>query len=570
MPPVNPLGVDVDTLDVELLLAVSRRCFAVAALAWLALLLLVRRPLWLLLGVFLANAWLWGVTNYPLQRLYAFDVGFDRTNSLAMVQVVAAGNSPLYTPMDPQVNFEPFWTTLVAGLSGWSPDRVLLLYPFLPLAVVLAFGATLYVGLRSPEPGRGWSAWERALVAGSATLLCSTPYDYLEPYRVPWSLMFLLKPNHALGLVLAPLVLGAFVRIRSWKGRVGTALLLHVLGWAFVLHMVYLSAGLIAFALLALLGRQPGARRDVADTIWVVGVNLAVVSPYLVLLFLGYPFLVSGPRYTVDVAAHLLQPFSRVGWILPLGIWGAVAAWKTGGRLGRVWTSQLVAGFGIWLGYPLLNLVQLAREPDELFLWCRFLLAASAGLGAWDLASRLLQEPLWQPVRRATLVAALGVPLAVPYWWDPLRMDVYFRNSLEPLPERVLGPTDFLRRETPRDALIAGDPHFLRYGASLGARRVLIMRGFNDTPDWSARWGVLNHAVTAGGPKIAIERFERYGVDYLLVTPGFLEDYPEVDLETLDRRPDLERVHTTRGPGGDDVVIYRFVETTGQALQESS
>jgi hypothetical protein len=193
----NLLGIEVAALDVPAFVTAARHLFVAGALAWLALathetpaLRRWPRPWWLVAGVIAANAWLWAVTNYPLQRLYGLGPSPDRVNNLGLVQVVAAGNSPLRTVQVGQLPFEPFWGLLVAALSGWSPDRVLRLYPFLPLVMVSAFALALYVGLRPVDRAaapEAWSSWERALVAGFATLLCAVPLDFIAPYRVAWA-----------------------------------------------------------------------------------------------------------------------------------------------------------------------------------------------------------------------------------------------------------------------------------------------------------------------------------------------------------------------------------------------
>ena len=404
----NMLGVDVARLDVAAFLSAARLIFPVLALAWLALFLKVRKPWWLLLGALLANAYAWGITNYPLQRLYALGPSRDRVSNVALCQVVAVGNSPLQTWQVGQLHFEPFWGLLVAVVSGGSPERVLALYPFFPLVMAVGFALSLYLGLRpgpapsGPEPA--WSAWERALVAGFATLLCSAPLDFAWIYRVPWSLTFLLKPNHALALVLFPMVLRAFVLIRGTLGRIATGLLLHLMGWAFVLHMAYVAVGLAVFAAWSLLDRRPDARRDVTDVLVVLGVNALIVSPYLAMLLLGYPFLVPSPVMTISaVSPHLLETTARSGWLFALGLLGTAVAYRRGDRLGRLWAAQVAGAFLVWISYLALSALQLAREKDEIFNWLRFLTAASAGIGAWHLAGRAarwLDRP-WPEAGRA-------------------------------------------------------------------------------------------------------------------------------------------------------------------------
>src|SRR3990172_1765210 len=285
---MNLLGVDVSTLDVPAFLAGARQVFPLLALLWLLPLLRRCRPGWLLLGVVAPNAWVFGVTNYPLQRLYALGPSHDRIGNLGLCQVVAAGNNPLHTTQVGQLHFEPFWGMLVALVSGFDPDRVLALYPFFSLVMVVAFPLALFFGLKAEGTAHGPSPWERALIAGFATLLSSSALDYLGTYRVPWAKMFLLKPNHALGLLLFPIFLALFARIRSWRGRLAAGLLLHLLGWVFVLHMAYVCVGLLCFAGLSFWARRDEASREARDVLAVIGINVAVVSPYLIMLLWGY------------------------------------------------------------------------------------------------------------------------------------------------------------------------------------------------------------------------------------------------------------------------------------------
>ncbi|HEY2941822.1 MAG TPA: hypothetical protein VGN09_05255 [Vicinamibacteria bacterium] len=510
-----------------------------------------------------AQAYAWAVTNYPLQRLYALGPSHDRIGNLGLVQVVAAGGSPLQTTQVGQLHFEPLWGVLVAAVSGWDPERVLRLYPFFSLLLAIGLPVAVFYGLRSPDEETGaWSGWERALMAGFAALLGSSALDYVGPFRVPWARMFLLKPNHALGLVLFPLFLASFVRIRSWRGRVAAGLLLHLLGWVFVLHMAYVCCGLVAFALLAGREERGKARRDVLDVAVVLGINLLVVSPYLVMLLVGYPFLVRHPNYALPPASpHLLEPTLATGALFWLGVWGAVVAYRRGDRLGRVWTAQLLGAFAVWVAYLGLGAVHLARERDEIFYWLRFLLAGSAGIAAWDLAKRAaprLTPWLVAPARRAAAVTLMAVPFSLPYWWDPARMDPNFAGSLTPLPEPLRASMEFLRRETDPRAVVAGDPGLTRWAAALGARRAVIAGGMNATKDWGQRLKLIELLVRSEDGTAVRAAAAAYGVQYLLVDPALLARHPPVTLADLDRRPHLRRVHFAGDPEGEFVAIYRL------------
>ena len=561
MSPVgNALGIDVGGLDVPGFVAACRALFPPLAILCVLLLLRIRRAGFLLACVLLANAWVWWVTVHPLQRIYGLGVSRDRTINLAWCQVVAAGHSPIRTHQVGQLHFEPFWGLLVATLSGFSPDRVLRLYPFLPLVVVGAFVLSLYWGLGArSEDGSSWSPWERVLVAGFATLLSSAPMDFTGIYRVPWAMTFLLKPNHALGLVLFPLVLRAFAGIRSWRGRIGVGLLVQLLGWAFVLHMAYVCVGLVLFAAASLLERRREALRDLLDVAVVIGVNALVVSPYLVMLALGYAFLTPSAFQTIAVTSpHLLETTLRLGPLFLLGLWGVRVAWRRGDRIGRIWSAQVVGAFAIWFLYLGLSHLQLARERDEIYYWLRFLVAASAGLGAWDLAGRCGTRvaALRPAAARAAAVALVVLPFLLPTWWDPARMDAYFGESVTPVPEAIRRATDFLRHGTDPRSVLAGDREFARWAGALGARRVLhaIGHGPKDEP---TRVQVEDVVVSEDDPTIARAAAARYGIGYLAMTQALLRRYPGLSLERIEARPHMKRVFFAGDPKGEFLALYR-------------
>jgi hypothetical protein len=560
----NLLGVDVHGLDVAAFLAAARHLYPVLALMWLAALLRIRRAEWLLVGIVAANAFAWLETNYPLQRIYAFGPSRDRVGNIALVQVVAAGSPVLETWQVGQMHFEPFWGLLVAAVSGWNVERVLALYPWFSLVMMVAFAISLYFGMAKTGGPRKdeESPWERAFVAGFATLLCSMPFDFTRPYRVPWALTFLLKPNHALGLVLLPLVLGAFARIRTWRGRLATGLFLHLLGWVFVLHMAYVVAGLAAFALLSILRGRDDARRDTVDVAVVIGLNLLVVSPYLAMLLIGYPFLDRLPAMTLEPAsAHLMEATFRHGFVFWLGLWGLVVLLRRGDRLSRLWAGQMIGGFGLWVSYYALSALQLARERDEIYYWNAFLLSVAAGIGCWDLGRRAaawLAPRRVAPAIRAAAIGALLVPFSLPYWWDPARMDGYFTPSIPPVPASLRDATDFLRRETdPRD-VIAGDPDFARYGAALGGRRALLGDSLHMPKDYDRRWQLQGMLVAGEDPDAVLAEAARYGVRYFVVTPELLSArYPGTRLERIGALRHLRSVFFSGDPAGDFVAIFR-------------
>jgi hypothetical protein len=558
--------VDVSGLDVAAFLAQARLLAALGGLAWVALVLRLRRPAVVLGGVLLANAYVWLISSWPLQRIYALGPSADRLTNVAWCTMVAAGAPPLQTTQVGQIHFEPFWGVLVAALGGFDADRVLALYPFLSLLVALAFPLALYSGLEPAQPGGGWSAWERAAAALAGSLLIAMPFDYVSVYRVPWVRMFLLKPNHSVALVLLPLFLRVFVRLRGWGSRIAAGLFLHLLAWAFVLHMAYIAVGLVVYAAWALLASRPDARRALTDVATVIGVNVLIVSPYLVMLLVGYPFLTpSAAQQIAPASPHLLEMTFRLGPLFPLGAWGVVVAHRRGDRLGRVWSAQVVGAYLIWLGYLALSAMHQARERDEIAFWVRILMAVSAGIGAWDLAARLgarWRGTLATPARRAAALLALALPWCLPYWWEPGRMDVMFAGSLAPLPRHIVEPAAYIRRHAEPRAVVASDPDYSRWLAALGARRVLRDAHMHFTADHRERDRVLDTLLRdTDGARVAAAA-ARYQIRYLVATPALLAAHPGVTLEDLATRRHWEPVSVTQEGEAEPVVVFRLVAET--------
>ena len=572
---MNLFGWDVQQLDVDVFLASAHRAFLGGSLLWLALLVRVRRPLWLLTGVLLGNAHAWLVANWPLQRIYAM-VASDRLNNIGFCQMVAAGNPFWQTPQVGQLHFEPFWGVLVAVLSGFDPDRVLAIYPFLPLLTVAGYVLTLYVGLAAPDSRGRWSTWERATIVGFATLLCAVPMDSVNLYRTAWAGMFLLKPNHALGLVLFPLFLRAFVGIRGWRARLAAGFLLHVLAWAFVMHMAFVAAGLVVFAAWSWLAGHQDRRRDVLDVVGVIGVNLAIVSPYLVMLIVGYPFLQSNPAATIPLeSAHILELAGRGAPLMALALWGIAVARRRGDRLGRLVAAQVVGAWLIWVGYHALSLLQLARERDEAFFWARFLTAIGAGIGAWDVAGgvwRLFTQRSPEPAPRAAALALVALPWCFPYWWNPAEMDPYFQGCRRPVLPSLVALGEFLRQKTEPDAVVAGDHGLAPWIAALGARRVLFSDGLHLPKDTLARREAERALFEGGEPERMTSAAAHYRVRYLAVAgsqraqgrgsraheKNSRTTNPAIALEPLRARAELEEVLYREDDDGAFVALFRL------------
>jgi hypothetical protein len=540
----------------------GRTLFVFVALLFLAWLWQRGRPRAVLGAVLVAGAFVWAASTLPLARPYAAGPSHDRLGNLALAQAVAAGN-PLWQSAQPaHFSFEPFWGVFAATLSGFSPERLLAMYDSLPLIAILGVPVSWWWLLRRIEP------WERAVVVAFVGLLWTSPLDFHGTYRAPWAMTFLLKPNHALGLVLLPIVLDRFVAIRTWRDRLVAGAWLHLLAWVFVLHMAYTAMGLALFALLSWCCRRLEARGDVADAAIAIGINALIASPYLLILLFTYPFLEpGGARMAIPVdSAHLLEVTFRVGAPFLLAVWGGVVLARRGDRLSRVLWAEAAAALAFWGFNLVLGHFQYARERDEIYYWTRLFGALLGGFGAWDLASRCarltgvpalsaLIPVLTRERARAAVVLGLALPWSVPAFWDPPRMDRYFGPSLQPLPARITGPTDFLRRRTARHSVVVGDLEYSRWTAALGARRVLYAPFLNAPSDLQRRQEFAARLLRGEPIEGFAEAERRWGVTHLLVTPALLASHPGVHLEDLQQRADLDQVYLWRD-GADFVAVF--------------
>jgi hypothetical protein len=547
---VNLFGFDITGLEVPTFLFGARVFFAV--LVVVAAVLSARgdgdrRSARLVLGIgAIGHLLAWFATMFPLPNVYGANGSMDRENHLGWANVVALGFSPLRTFQVNHLHFEPVWPLLSAIAAGFSVDNVALVFQWAPLVVGLAVllcvrfawirGA---VSAEAPET-------VAAFAAMGALLLVSVPGDFSGPFRDTWALTFLLKPNHALGLVLAPLAALSIARARDWKSRLWAGFALQLVGWAFVIHMALFVAGLAIFVLLSWVTRSEDRRRDAVDVVTAVGANLLIVSPYLVMLVVAYPFLQGNDAYRLSFFSERpLEAPMRMGFLLLLSAFGAFSTYRAGTRLGRILSSQWLAAHFIWQAFPILGFFGQAREQDEAFYWCRFWTGLFAGVGAILLARDCVARFPRAP-KAASIAIMILLPSMLPVWWNPAVMDQYFVAARDPLPEWIAEPTRFIRERTDRLAVFTGDRNYARWIAAYGARRVLIADSLNNPRDTRRRVQIERACLESGDEALLREGRLTYGLRYVLATSESLPQAPLVTLDALAKQPHLKVVYDGR------------------------
>ena len=411
-PPVlNLFGFNLDSMDVPGVLAIARLSFTALALLGAALVLRGaddRRTGRIVIAIAAAGHFLaWFSTMFPLASVYGSNGSMDRENHLGWANVVALGFSPLHTSQVNHLHFEPLWPLLTAVASGFNADRVDLVFQWAPLLVGLALLLSVRFAWIRGRPGSDGIEAEAAFAALGALLLMAVPGDFSGPFRNPWALTYLLKPNHALGFVLVPLAALTLARAATWKTRLFAGFVLQLVGWAFVIHMALFVAGLLTFVALSWVTKRSDRGKDLVDVVVAVGTNLLIVSPYLVMLVVAYPFLQGNvPNRLPPFSERALEAPLRLGALFLLSAFGAWSVYRGGSRLGRILSSQWLTAHLIWQLFPLLGLIGQAREQDEAFYWCRFWTGLFAGVGVFRAGTLLLgalqrnraaTRPRWVP-----------------------------------------------------------------------------------------------------------------------------------------------------------------------------
>ena len=550
----NLFGLQIEGLDLAFFLRAIRVAFVLTTLVAAALAARrgasEKRVSLIVLAVGMAgHALAWFATMFPLPNVYGANGSMDRENHLGWANVVALGFSPLRTFQVNHIHFEPAWPLLTAIASGFNVDRVGLVFQIAPLFIGLALLITVRFAWSRNSDAGDEARVEAAFAALGALLLMSVPGDSEGRFRNPWALTLLLKPNHALGLVLSPLAALALARARDWKSRIAAGFMLQLVGWAFVIHMALFAAGLVVFTALSWIGKRRDRVRDLVDSAATVGLNLVMVSPYLAMLMVGYLFTNGSAHSRVaPMPERFIEGPLRMGTLLLLSGFGAWHAYHRRNRLGRILASQWIAAHLAWQAFPILAVVGQAREEDEIFYWCRFWTGLFAGVGMFEgirrLAGRARSAPALAPAGGLAAAALLLLlPSLLPAWWDPVSGDQYFVAAREPIPDWIAEPTRFIRNETDPAAVFTGDRNYARWIAAYGARRVLLANSLNNPGDTKLRLRVEGAVLGDGARDLLREGRTRYALGYVLATSRPLDQATGLTLDMLRSKAHLRVVY---------------------------
>jgi hypothetical protein len=315
--------------------------------------------------------------------------------------------------------------------------------------------------------------------------------------------------------------------------------------------------GLLFYVVLS--WRHAKARRAAVDVATVFGVSLVLLGPYLFVLFTRYSFLFHAPR--TDLASLLDQLWKLSfgqGVFFGLALLGGRTLYSRADDLSRLWLSLALGAVSVWVGYGALAVAIGVPETDEIHYFVRVVVGVVAGIGAWH-AARRIGDLLTLPAEfRPAVLLLLSFPLALPSWWDPVRMDRYFVGSIAPLPESLVSTTTFIRERTEPEAAFLAVGEDARYVAALGGRRVLYDGYLAPPPDFEERQR-LQHAVLVEGDRTAARALrDQYGVRYVLMSDQLVVQYPNARLRPFAARPGWRQVFAATSTPGGKLAIFEL------------
>lgn len=555
---MNLLGIDVRGLDVMSFLLLSKAVYLATFLAWVIWIWRSRRlrmP-WLPIGFALL---VWLEASYPLQRVYGLNEISDRLRNVWWCASTAAGNAPWESGVVGQQNLEPFWAALVAALAGFDPARVLTLYPFLPALSISLVGVSFFSAFRGWPPGdkseplrSSLGPLRTTLVAFFVFLVATGPLDYLNPFRGFFTRTFLLKPNHALALALVPLLVKLLATGPTWRKTALAAVMLGALGWSFIFYWGLFCCGLVLYVLVLALRRKMNWRREAIRLGIIALASAVLVGPYLYYLLTTFPVASLAPGEAPDdpqlslwgdrpprTASLFFLVTTDLGVVFFLGLMGAWSAWRSGRPFDLLWLAQNAACYAVWTVNYFLLITGRARQSDEIYYFLLFTSAVNASLGALEalrMVPRLLLPGELTEARlaRSTAVALLlALPLTLPWWWDPSRMDVHFQNSLHPIPQHFLALGEWIRTHSAGSDIFFGGRDVAIWIPALSGRRVLRTgMPLLNTPQYWDECGILFPETEEATRAI----LARLGVKYVVFDSSLMEEHA-LESDHLDRLP---------------------------------
>jgi hypothetical protein len=436
-----------------------------------------RGPL-VLLGAILLAALGWMAFDLPLGRLYGLSEDGRALEELGAPMVAAARRSPAEGAMVGERNPWPFWSFLVALASGFDPDRLLDLYPWLPLLSLVLVALSGYAALGSlgaeSDSPRGLAP---ALGVFFMLFLSAPRLSFLESEGILWTDAFGIRPRLGAAIALTLLSFRSFARAERVGAFVLAGFLLGAAGWVDSRCLLLGAAGVASWALVSWRRGEP------QGSAWI---GLAVAAGTYLLWPAGASSI--SPATPIgtwhEAARSLLSVSLDQGAVFYLALYACARFYRERSRPKLLFLCWIVSAYALWTLASVSGAVASVLDRALIKSLLRILLAGAAGVGAhrsllWIGERFALPNPPAILRGRPTYALGLGallalsIPWAFPFWWNPVRMDRVWMESFPPLSRQIETLGDWVRRDTDREAVFAAGPGYARWIPALAGRRVL-------------------------------------------------------------------------------------------------
>jgi hypothetical protein len=295
---------------------------------------------------------------------------------------------------------------------------------------------------------------------------------------------------------------------------------------------------------------QPRATRPIKALAAGAFVSALIALPYVLHLLPDY-----SPAKSHGAARHMWGdprglPLAVPNWstldlgpLLVLGVLGAAVLMRRTDPRSRMLLGLLLATAALVLLSMPAALLGVAPEPDELHYFLRFAMALSAGVTLAAGARELERIRALLPGQGHVLLLALLVPLSLPVYWDPPSMDRYFALSRQGLRPKVLAYAQFVRENTPRDAVFVAGKEAASWIPSLTGRRVVLAEGGKLMPPDRAERKETERTLLLSDDMAKIRAAAaRYGVTHVAIDGALLQEYGVSGFDELARAPAFKTV----------------------------
>ena len=539
--------------------------FSILFLLWAASLLWWPDRLWLLGGTLILAALSWTALDLPLGRPYGLSEEHGGLANLAQPMVAAARGSAAEGWMVRQSNPQPLWSLLLAAVSGFDPENLLAIYPWVPLASMLFMSLAFYWGLggiregggsrSTPSSMSGMSGIAPALAVFFILFLSSSRLSFLQNPGPVWTSLFWSQPRVGFAIGCLAIWIRLLSRSRA-PGLVLAGLTLGLASWLEPRVCLLAVAGGLVWVLL--FQRLAG---------WRVSLSLGL-GVALLLLWPGpwSPVAVESGLGTWHFAFRgLLAVTLDQGGIFFLALLWLVSVWRDGDRTGGLIICLAGTGFALWVGSLLWPTVAAVVDRTLVNLYLRVLVASAAGLGAHRVVVWLVEKakelpmetfPTWIrnrsiPATGICLLVALSLPWCFPYWWNPGRLeDMTHIDSIPPVSRQFLALADWIRNKTSPDSVFVAGPRYAPWIAALSGRQVLLIHDDESVPDRPARVRAEKWFMEPRNQARARDAAEQWGLTHFAW--GWLESHDEetqpsrIDFRDFESSPLFTRVRRQR------------------------